>query len=725
MDQSPSNSRKSPRGRSKTKPLPPERSPKDSSQSSENSTDDPSALLDSSGNRIQPNVGNIIHHTPVVLIPESTRKWIRNQNEETNAEHGARVNEKRGQFVVDWIEHHCCLYEGRVGQGQYVTLMPWENDAVMRLFSWVRWSEDWGCAVRQYKQFSLWAPKKSGKSPFEAMIGLYMFCAEGEPGQKCYSVAFQKDQAMIAHQHVYNMVYASPALDAVCTVHRGSWQITHRPTRSTYYVISGDKHDKHGASKEGFNGSVFIDETHTVSNELVSRLTRAGLSRREPLFMECSTAGPDLNGYGYQRFLHCEAVNRGESYDPQLLHISYVANQDTPIEDYYDARKVERIILQTNPSIGKKTEGFVLSLEDALNDWRSSLGKGESDLREFAMYRTNLWLHSATAWLSTAAWNANRRSYTLESLKGYACFAGLDLSKVGDLTALVTNFLVPEDEAELFDESILPPGISVEEAYAAAMEQIRKGDKSLETSAAAVIAAALLAGRPTRGEGLKLLYKGKRHVLRQWPIFWLPEHTAKKMTGQVRKIMDWAATGQFNLLKTKVIDYSIVSDQILALRESHGLKFLAYDPSYSKSVVENLQEADWFEEDLLEVTQNLTTMSPLAQDYERGIVSQSYQHPGNLMLDWMASHCELYRATSGLVRPIKPEYGDYKKIDGIVAGVISMACIEHYTIDRIMEETSFSMILKTPKKRDANASSSRHQQSRPESAPEPDLSEYE
>jgi hypothetical protein len=47
---------------------------------------------------------------------------------------------------------------------------------------------------------------------------------------------------------------------------------------------------------------VLIDETHVVDREFVRRISRAGISRSEPLQIEVSTAGNNPDGYGKERF---------------------------------------------------------------------------------------------------------------------------------------------------------------------------------------------------------------------------------------------------------------------------------------------------------------------------------------------------------------------------------------------------------------------------------------
>jgi phage terminase large subunit-like protein len=91
----------------------------------------------------------------------TTKKWIRNASDERAFSQGYWFDEKRGQFVVDWIEGNCCLYEG-VPIGTPFTLGDWQYECTMRLFGWVHHPDDVPSPIRRYRKASIWIPKKNG-----------------------------------------------------------------------------------------------------------------------------------------------------------------------------------------------------------------------------------------------------------------------------------------------------------------------------------------------------------------------------------------------------------------------------------------------------------------------------------------------------------------------------------------------------------------------------------
>lgn len=689
----------------------------------------------------------------LALIESNTKKWIKNANDERAVqEMGARFNVGRGEFAINWMQQNCYLYEG-YRAGNPIQFMDYQIDFLMRLYSWVIFEDEiWHRWVRRFRRANMFVPKKNGKSPFEACNGLYVCFGEGEPGNKCYSLAFDKAQALIAHMHAVYMVEASPRLSdpRVCTINKGTWRILHHPSRSTYTVVSGDKHDRGGTSKEGFNGSIFVDETHGVTWDLMKRVKRAGISRAEPLMLQLSTAGPDLEGYGKAEFDFGERMNKGNAsgegdnkFAPRLLHVAFSPPPETTIADYRNPAKIERIIVTTNPAAGK-----LWPLSEAFDDWKDSVQQTEMELRDFAMYRTNLWLSSATAWIDGDKWQNSQRKYTLEDLKGYACFGGLDLSKISDMSALTCHWLVPISEdpqlealikqqeqekqeliAHLNNPQIhkssnsqdrnqgLQNLVNLVEMLADSQKSKLSGDNlsrlkhrlqhpsksykpedqspSQKTSPGGAIDSMPLddSTAPLSGlncDGLSLWYQGVRYILRSYTWLWMPTKAADKIIGYVDlfKWQDW-----ITFIPEEVINYKDISDHIEWVREEFGMSRLAYDPNMSTDVITNLMRGQWYESELLQVPQRLATMSPLSQDYERGIISQSLQNCGNPVLDWMVGHCELYRAPSGQVKPVRPEFGSFKKIDGIISGIVGLACLREYGIDKIMSSYGFSKVL--------------------------------
>jgi phage terminase large subunit-like protein len=368
-------------------------------------------------------------------IDKATRSWIRTPGDELAAKEGCRFDPETGHFVVEWIQRYCRLYEGEAA-GQNMELRDWQLEATMRLFGWVRWSDRWKRWVRRFTQASIWVPKKNKKSPTLAAWGLYLLCGDGEQGQKVFLAAKDGTQAReIAGKHALEMLMQSEELSAECTINRSLMQITHEPSRSVMRPLSSSN-SKTQESKEGLNGSVLIDETHVVDREFVDRISRAGISRAEPLHLEVSTAGNNPDGYGKSRFDYAVSVLDGRMHDPRLFVMAFTAPQDLADKDLdADPAKYGKM---ANPAWG-----HTIDPEEYLDDYRRSRTSLTS-LGNFKMYRLNVWQGAASPWLKQGDWAACTTAFTADDLAGRECYAGLDLSRTQDMSSLVLMF--PDDD---------------------------------------------------------------------------------------------------------------------------------------------------------------------------------------------------------------------------------------------------------------------------------------
>ena len=531
-------------------------------------------------------------------LDAATQRWIRNASDERAAASGCTFDESRGQFVVDWIERCCRLYEGEWA-GEPMRVLDWGYEVTMRLYGWVKPSERWGRMIRRFRQASIWVPKKNKKSPWLAANGLYLFCGDGEPGQKVYFGAKDGSQAReIAGKHAIEMVQSSPELSSECTINRSLMQITHDETRSILKPISsGDS--KAQKAKEGLNGSVLIDETHVVDDAFMGRISRAGISRSEPLIIEVSTAGDDPESYGRKRYEYGKMVESGSVIDESLLFASWEAPQDLSDEELAsDPVKFGRM---ANPAWG-----HTVGEEEFLADYNASKVSLAEFLR-FKMYRLNIWQQSANPWLKAGDWSQCRMDYTESDLLGQACWGGMDLAKTRDTTALVLIFPQPDG------------------------------------------------------------------TYRQLAYFWLPRDRAIALRGQVR-YEDWANAGCVTLTDGNEADYQFVRGAINEVRENFDLQSIAYDGTYAAHLMQQLREEDGMpDEQQCVFKQSMMELTAGTVAYENLLIENRLHHNGNHLLTWQAGNVRVKSDYNQNIRPIKQKHGDYRTIDGIIAGVMALA----------------------------------------------------
>lgn len=534
----------------------------------------------------------------VATAPDrETKKWCRTAADERAVRSGMRFDAERGKYACRWIEQYLCLYEGSKA-GENIELLPYQHEFLMRLFGWVRWSGEWDGWVRRFTHAALWASKKNGKSPLAAAVGLYLLCGDGEPGQKVYTAAKNGEQARIAQKHAFEMVRQSSELFADCKLHGSTLEIKHIPTTSAMSILTGD--DSRGAkSKEGLNGSVLFDEMHVVSREVMERVSRAGISRKEPLQISFSTAGDDPSSVGYERFQYGRQVNKGERHDPQFLHVEYCCPNDTPTEADIEAN------LDAYGKAANPAWGYMVKPAEFRADWERSKGNAR-EVARFKQYRLNLWVGSTNQWLDVGGWERGREAFTLADLTGRECVAGLDLSRTRDMTAFTLLFPGEDDE-----------------------------------------------------------------TVRVWPMFWLPEDTAKARN-HLFPFLSWAKAGHLSLTPGGIVDYDRVKADIRRVVVEHGLVLthLFYDEKYANELTQQLTEGEGETPGIgcerVVFPQTINHFTGPAKEFERRVSAGLVRHPGNPVLSWQVGHCEAKTDSNQNVRPVKPAPHSGKAVDGVV-----------------------------------------------------------
>lgn len=551
--------------------------------------------------------------TTLAETDQATRAAIRCPADERAALRGCRYDEARGRFVVEWIERYLRLYEGDYA-GIPLKLLPWAEDVTLRLFGWVRHSEKWGREVRRFRQASVWTAKKNGKSPVLAAWGLYLLCGDGEQGQKVFLAAKDGTQARkIAGEHAVQMLAQSPELSEECKLNKATYRITHLPTKSYLEPLSSSN-ARTQESKEGLNGSVLIDETHVVDREFVRRISRAGISRSEPLQIEVSTAGNNPDGYGRERFDLARRVEKAEpGYEDDSLFVAiHAAPQDLSDEDL-DADPL-RYGRMANPAMGHTVDP-----EEYLADYRQSKQKGITELTDFRMYRLNIWAKGSNPWLREEDWQKCRRDFTEADLEGRQCCAGLDLSRTRDMTALVLVFPWPEDGEECY--RMLPffwlPEKAARERdhLAPLLEWSRQGFLTL-----------------TPGDVIDYGYI--RHEFRR---------LAERFN-----ITELAYDPKFGEETTQALSDGVSDAAGKVIEEGTGVIRFAF-------------------------AQTDENFGAPTDDFERLVLSGNLHHNGHPVLAWQAGHAEVMRKISKVKRVVKPKASGFRTVDGVQAAIMGLA----------------------------------------------------
>lgn len=567
---------------------------------------------------------------------------MRNRSDELAVEAGCWFDVERGAYTVWWIERYCRLYEGEhageymllrsgckeadeitYGNDRYASKLKewesakshmlkraaiygdwlqsgediqpdWQYECMMRLFGWSRFSERWQRNIRRFNAASIWVPKKQKKTPTEAAVGLYLTCGDGEPGAKTFQGAKDGNQAGIAMAHAIAMVEQSPELASECKLNRNEKSIEHMPTRSKYKPLSS-ANERTKNSKEGLNGNILIDETHVVDRDFINIISRAGISRSEPMQFEVSTAGNNPDGYGRERQDYARQVECGAIQNDQLFVAIYEA--PAKLTDEQLAADPVKYGRMANPAWGHTAHE-----EEYLADYQQSR-RTISGLAQFKMYRLNIWQTTANQWLRLDDWLACGQSeLDLEDFSGEMAAIGMDLSKTKDMSAISVS--IPRGEHDyLFVD------------------------------------------------------------------MWMTEDYARENKDKAA-FLEWAAAGQLNLIPGSVIQENVLRERFAELCKLLKIKVFVKDKTYATDFTE------WVEENyssILQVDypQYANAMEKPIDDFEADVIDCKIQHHNNACLNWQAGHAAVHENGRGFRLIQKPKRGDVRKVDGLVASLMS------------------------------------------------------
>lgn len=339
----------------------------------------------------------------------------------------SHYDKKKADRAVTFIEN-LCHTKGKWA-GTPFWLLPWQEQLIRDIFGIVKPDGN-----RQFRTAFVEICKKVGKSELAAAIALYLLYADNEPSAEVYGAAADRQHASIVFDVAKQMVEMSPALMKRSKLMGVTKRIVNYGNAGYYQVLSAEVGGKHGFSVSG----LVFDEIHTQPNRQLYDVLTKGSSdaRQNPLHFIITTAGNDRHSIAYE--LHTKAVDilEGRRVDPTFYPVVYGLKDDEDWEDEANWYKV-------NPSLGYTVD--VERLRDAYREAKQN----PADEITFKWLRCNMWVSSTVAWIPDAIYMRGNEPINMASLEGRDCYAGLDLSSTGDITALVLIF-PPRDEDEKF-----------------------------------------------------------------------------------------------------------------------------------------------------------------------------------------------------------------------------------------------------------------------------------
>lgn len=327
----------------------------------------------------------------------------------------------RAERVVAFLES-LEVTAGRLA-GQAFRVRDWQRDIIEAIYR----EDDEG--KRPVRTAVLTFGRKNGKTGLAAGLALcHLAGPEAERRGEVYSAANDKEQAGKTFSEMVAMVEVHPILAHRINVKRFGKELEDMETGSIFKALSADVAGKHGLSPS----CVIYDELGQAANrELYDTLDTAMGARDNPLLMVISTqAATDIAPMS-QLVDYGRRVNDGVIDDPSF----FLAEYSAPIDADPWTEETWRL---ANPALGD-----FLSLGEVKRQAEQArrMPAKEPAFRNLIL---NQRVASERTFLGIGEWKACNPTVDLDSLKGRKCFAGLDLSAVRDLTALVLVF--PDDD---------------------------------------------------------------------------------------------------------------------------------------------------------------------------------------------------------------------------------------------------------------------------------------
>lgn len=302
--------------------------------------------------------------------------------------------------------------------GQPIELEPFQQFMVWQIFGWKK--ED---GNRRFRTVYIEEPRKNGKTTIAAGIGINLAFVDGEPGAEVYTAATKRDQARIAHNDATKMVKSSPQLKKIITPYKDN--LHNKADGSKFEPLGRDSDSMDGLNVHG----AICDEVHAWKDRMMwDLLETATGSRRQPLILAITTAGYDRQSLCYQLHDYAEKVSLGIIEDDSFFGLIYTID---PGDDWED----EATWFKANPNLG---------VSKKLDDMRRLAERAKempAALNSFLRLHLNVWTQASERWISPDRWAAcNHQTIDESFLAGRDCWAAVDLSSRGDITAVVYDF---------------------------------------------------------------------------------------------------------------------------------------------------------------------------------------------------------------------------------------------------------------------------------------------
>ncbi len=352
------------------------------------------------------------------------------------------------QFIEEEAFRACAFIEELphtegiwASRGENIFLQPWQCWILCEIFGWLT-SE----GNRRFRTAYCELPRKNGKSLIASAIGLYLLCADGEPGAQIFSAATSREQSKIVFDAAMRFVKKAPGLASAFGLKILQHSITLPATHGVLRALASE--DRGSISLDGLNvHCAIVDELHAHSNPGTwNALESATGARVNSLIFAISTAGNDRTGVCYQVREYARKVVAGATEDPSFFSAIWGLDDDAADDSWKDPK----IWAMCNPNLN------ISVFED---DLRRQCKKAEvepSFESNFKTKRLCCWIHADQHLFDVVQFLAAGTDVTREEFRGERCYVGIDLAPLHDFCAVVYVFPLENDSYFVLADHYLP-----------------------------------------------------------------------------------------------------------------------------------------------------------------------------------------------------------------------------------------------------------------------------
>jgi len=192
---------------------------------------------------------------------------------------------------------------------------------------------------------------------------------------------------------------------------------------------------------------------------------------------------------------------------------------------------------------------------------------------------------------------------------------------------------------------------------------------------------------------MALVFPMPDDLFRTLVFFWVPQENIADRARRDRVPYDlWSRAGLIEATPGNVIDYQAILRRFDQLAKDFDVQELGYDPWGATKLVQDIVNAGFPAEKLVEIRQGNKTLSPPTKELHKLVRSGKFEHDGNPVLRWNVSNTMLEISEPELWKPSKKK--STERIDGCVALIcaLSRAMVHTEAGESVYESRGFQVV---------------------------------